>query len=61
MMLGQRAGGLDALAERRKPARVLERIAWCHQPPDAVKLQALEREQGGAEMGLMRRIERAAE
>ena len=51
----------DALGERRKPARVLQRIAGRHQPPDAVEVEPLHREQAGGAMRRVRRIERAAE
>ena len=52
------AGSGNSLRQRREPARILERISGCDQPPDAIKLESLEREQGCAEMRLMRRIER---
>ena len=42
-------------------ARVLERIAGRHQPPDPVEAEPLHRQQAGGAMRLMRRIERAAE
>ena len=41
--------------------RVLERIARRHQPPHAVEVEPLHRQQARGEMRLMRRIERAAE
>src|SRR5215475_14168225 len=60
-MVHERLGGDDALCERRKPAGVFERIARRHQPPDPVEIEALHGDQAGAEMRLVRRIERAAE
>ena len=60
-MARERAGGGDALRERGEPARVLERIARRHQPPDPVEAEPLHRQQAGREMRLVRRIERAAE
>ena len=44
-----------------KSAVILERIARRHQPPHAVELQPLDREQADGAMRDMRRIERAAE
>jgi hypothetical protein len=43
----------------RKPVGVLERVPGCYQPPNAIQLEPLEREQGRGKMGLMRWIERA--
>ena len=60
-MVRERARGGDALSERREPARVLERIARRHQPPDAVEPEPLHGDQAGGAMGVVRRIERAAE
>src|SRR5262249_14871135 len=57
----KRAGGQNALLERRQPARVLERIAGGYQPPDPIEIEALHRQQTGGEMRVVRRIERAAE
>src|SRR5687767_7617292 len=49
-----------ALGQRAEPARVLQRIARRHQPPQPVELQPFYREQTCAEVGLVRRVERAA-
>src|SRR5262245_30006626 len=57
----KRPGGDDALFQGGKSAGVFERIARCHQPPYSVEIEALHRQQAGAEMHLMGRIERAAE
>ena len=56
---GARSG--DTLLERGEATRVLERIAGRHQPPDAVKGKPLHCDQTSAEVGVMRRIEGAAE
>ena len=56
-----RARGGDALLQGGEPAGVLERIARSDQPPDAVELEPLEREQAGGEVGLVRRVESSAE
>ena len=50
-----------ALRQRPQAARVLQRIAGRHQPPDAVELEPLQRQQAGAEVRFVGRIERAAE
>ena len=61
-MVGERlARAAMRSASGGKPARVLERIARRHQPPDPVEIEPLHRDQAGAEMRLVRRIERAAE
>src|SRR5262249_845766 len=57
----QRPGGRDPFVERREAARVLERIAGRDEPPYAIEIQPLHRQQTGAEMRSMRRIEGAAE
>ena len=43
---------LHALAELMQAAVLLQRIARRHQPPDAVELQAFQREQADGAMGL---------
>ena len=58
---GERAGGDDARRERREAARIFQRIAGRHQPPDAIEAEPLHRQQAGAAMRRVRRIERAAE
>ena len=59
-MMCKRARRRDPLEERGKTAGVLEGVAGCHQPPDAVKPQSLECEQSRCEMGLMRRVKGSA-
>jgi hypothetical protein len=59
-MMCERARGRDPLEQRGETAGVLEGVAGCHQPPDAVKPQSLEHEQGRCEMGLMRRVKGSA-
>ena len=44
-----------------KPARILQGIARRHQPPDAIEIKPLHREQAGGAVRRVRRIERAAE
>ncbi len=58
---GERAGGFDAFLERRQAAVVLEWIAGRDQPPDAVEAEPLSGEQAQRAVGVVRRIERAAE
>src|SRR5712691_52223 len=60
-MMRQRAGGRHSIGKRAQAARILERIAWRHQPPDAVQAKPSHGDQAGGAMGLMRRIEGAAE
>src|SRR5215470_335863 len=60
-MMRQRARGCHPVGERAQAVGVLERIAWCHQPPDAMQAKPSHRDQAGGPMGLMRRIEGAAE
>src|SRR5262249_6540440 len=57
----ERLGSDDAPGKRGKPAGVFEWISGRHQPPDPVEIEPLHGEQTGAEMRLVRRIERAAE
>jgi hypothetical protein len=45
----------------RVASGVLERVAGRHQPPDAIELEPLQRQQTGGQMRQMRRIEGAAE
>ena len=59
-MMCESARGRDPLEQRGKTAGVLEGVAGCHQPPDAVKPQSLECEQSRCEMGLMRRVKGSA-
>src|SRR6202166_4928859 len=58
---GHFARGLGALFEIAQGALFLERIARGNEPPHAVELQPLDREQADRAMRVMRRIERAAE
>src|SRR5262245_13644679 len=60
-MARQRLGRDDAFRQRGEPARILERVARGHQPPDPVETEAFHRQQAGGEMGFVRRIEGAAE
>src|SRR5581483_7572003 len=60
-IVGHRARRVRALVELVEPAVVLERIAGRDQPPDAVELQALDREQADGAVSEMRRVEGAAE
>src|SRR5262245_10617774 len=57
----QRARRRDTLGKRAQAARILERIARRHQPPDAVEAESAHADQAGGAMRLMRRIEGAAE
>src|SRR5439155_19986410 len=60
-MMRERFRGFDAFGKRAKPARVLQRIAGRHHPPDAVEAEAAHGQQAGGAMRRMWRIERAAE
>jgi hypothetical protein len=55
------ARGSDSLRQRSKTTGVFEWVARGHQPPHSIQPKSLEREQGGREMGLMRRIKCSAE
>lgn len=59
-MMRECARRRDPLEQRGETAGVLEGVAGCDQPPDAVKPQSLEHEQGRCEMGLMRRVKGSA-
>jgi len=59
-MMRECARRRDPLEQRGETAGVLEGVAGCDQPPDAVKPQSLEHEQGRCEMGLMRRVKCSA-
>ena len=60
-MAGERACGRNSFGERSKATRILQWVAGCNQPPDAIELETLEREESRCKMGLMRRIECSAE
>ena len=60
-VMGERAYGGDSLWQGCKAAGVLQGIAGSDQPPYAVELEPLEREQGGRKMRLVRRVESSAE
>ena len=52
---------LAALLQIMQCLVILERIAWRHQPPHAVELQPLDREQADGAVRQMRRVEGSAE
>src|SRR5262245_12641644 len=60
-MIRQGAGGRHSAGKRAQAPGVLEWIARRHQPPDAMQAKPSHRDQAGSAMGLMRRIESAAE
>ena len=51
----------NPLLERSEAARIFERIAWRDEPPNPIEVEALHGKETSAEMGAVRRIERAAE
>ena len=59
MCEGSRRG--NPVGQWGEVARVFERVTGCHQPPDAIELKPLERQQRGCDVRLVRRIERSAE
>jgi len=59
MMCESTRGG-NTVGQRGEVARVFERVAGCHQPPDTIELKSLEHKQCGREMCLVRRIKRSA-
>ena len=60
-MMRERPRGRDALGERRQASGVLERIARRYHPPDAVEPDPVHRQQTGAAVRGVGRIEGPAE
>src|SRR5689334_6323854 len=60
-VVGDGLGGPRAFGQRAQGVVFLERIAGTEQPPHAIELQPLDREQADGAMRRMRRIEGAAE
>lgn len=60
-MAGEGAGSVHPLGNRRQKSVVFQRVTWCHEPPDAIQLEAFEGDETDEQMGLMRRIEGAAD
>lgn len=58
---GDSAAKSEPLVERQQVAVGLERIAGCDNPPDAIKMQALQRDLADEPVRSMRRIEGPAE
>jgi hypothetical protein len=60
-MPGDSCRRLQPFLQRRRVARVLQRVLRRQHPPDLVEAQPLQRQHGDVAMSLVRRVERAAE
>ena len=60
-MLTNPARRFDALCERRQFARIFQRIARAHEPPDAMELESAQGQKARLSVSVVRRIETAAE
>ena len=60
-MAGEGAGGVHPLGNGRQKSVVFQRVTRRHEPPDAIQLEAFEGDETDEQMGLMGRVERAAD
>ena len=60
-MLGDPCRGFQPFPERRRVARILQRVLRRQHPPDFVEAQPLQRQQRDVAVSFVGRIERAAE